>query len=83
MRDPASGIVSATLLERLLRDRGIGRVVIVGLATDYCVLETVRDARTLGFGAEVITDAIRAVDLHAGDGERSIRQMREAGAELV
>ena len=83
VRDPASGIVSATLLERLLRDRGIGRVVIVGLATDYCVLETVRDARTLGFGAEVIAEAIRAVDLHDGDGERAIRQMREAGAELA
>ncbi len=83
VRDPASGLVSATLLERLLRDRGIGRVVIVGLATDYCVLETVRDARALGFGAEVITGAIRAVDLHDGDGERAIRQMREAGAELA
>ncbi len=83
VRDPASGIVSATLLERLLRDRGIGCVVIVGLATDYCVLETVRDARMLGFGAEVIAEAIRAVDLHDGDGERAIRQMREAGAELA
>ena len=83
VRDPMSGVVSATLLEELLRDRGVDRVVVIGLATDYCVLETVRDARMLGFGAEVIADGIRAVDLHAGDGERAIGQMRDAGAEVA
>ncbi|HTG48424.1 MAG TPA: isochorismatase family protein [Actinomycetota bacterium] len=82
VRDPMSGAVSATLLEELLRDRGIDRVVVVGLATDYCVLETVRDARMLGFGAEVLAEGIRAVDLHPGDGERAIAQMRDAGAEV-
>ena len=83
VRDPASGVVAATLLEELLRERGVTRVVVAGLATDYCVVETVRDARMLGFGTEVIAEAVRAVDLHAGDGERAIRAMRDAGAEVA
>ena len=83
VRDPASGAVTATILEELLRDHGIRRIVVMGLATDYCVLESVRDARMLGFPTEVVVDAIKAVDLHEGDGERALRQMRDAGAELI
>ncbi len=66
VRDPESGETSSTTLEALLRDRQIERLVICGLATDYCVVETVLDARTLGFGVEVVLDAIRAVDLDPG-----------------
>jgi nicotinamidase/pyrazinamidase len=57
--------------------------VICGLATDYCVVETTSDARMLGFAVEVLADGIRAVDRHEGDGERALRRMRDAGAEIV
>jgi nicotinamidase/pyrazinamidase len=83
VRDPLSGDVEATQLETLLRDRGIGRVVICGLATDYCVVETALDARRLGFETTVLVEGIRSVDLQPGDGDRALERMREAGAELV
>ena len=83
VRNPESGETSPTTLESLLRGRGIDRVVICGLATDYCVVETVLDARMLGFPVEVLAEAIRAVDLHPQDGVRAIARMRDAGAELV
>jgi nicotinamidase/pyrazinamidase len=54
-----------------------------GLATDYCVLNTVRDARAAGFEVRLLTDAIRAVDVAAGDGARAEREMRDAGAVPV
>ncbi|MFL5736627.1 MAG: isochorismatase family protein [Actinomycetota bacterium] len=82
VRDPRSGARSATELEGELRSRDIRRVVIAGLATDYCVVETVLDARHLRFETEVLRDAIRAVDLQPGDGDRAIERMREAGAEI-
>lgn len=82
VRDPASGDVEATQLESVLRDRGIGRVVIAGLATDYCVVETASDARRLDHPTIVLRDAICAVDLNPGDGDRALERMREAGAEL-
>jgi nicotinamidase/pyrazinamidase len=83
VRDPESGETSSTTLEALLRDRGIEHLVICGLATDYCVVETVLDARTLGFPVDVVQDAIRAVDLDPGDGDRAIARMRNAGAGFV
>jgi nicotinamidase/pyrazinamidase len=83
VRDPESGETSPTMLEALLRERGIVRLAICGLATDYCVVETVLDARTLGFPVEVVQAAIRAVDLDPGDGDRAIARMRNAGAEIV
>jgi nicotinamidase/pyrazinamidase len=61
----------------------VERVVIAGLATDYCVVETVLDARQLGHPTTVLLDAVRAVDLQAGDGERALERMRGAGAELT
>ena len=83
VRDPESGETAPTKLESLLRGRGIQRLVICGLATDYCVVETVLDARTLGFPVEVVQDAIRAVDLDPGDGDRALARMRNAGAEIT
>jgi nicotinamidase/pyrazinamidase len=83
VRDPRSGDVEATQLESLLRERGIERVVIAGLATDYCVVETVLDARRLGHPTTVLLEAVRAVDLQAGDGDRALDRMHDAGAELV
>jgi len=58
-------------------------VVVVGLATDYCVKDTALDARRLHFRVTVLTDAIRAVNLREDDGARAEQQMRDAGAELV
>jgi nicotinamidase/pyrazinamidase len=83
VRDPLSGSVEATKLESLLQERGIERVVIAGLATDYCVVETVLDARRLGRPTTVVLEAVRAVELQAGDGDRAFERMRAAGAELV
>jgi nicotinamidase/pyrazinamidase len=83
MRDPVSGKTTATELEGLLRDAGVDRVVIVGLATDYCVKATALDAVRLGFATEVLTDAIAAVDVEPGDGDRALVEMRDAGVALT
>ncbi|MGQ0670705.1 MAG: isochorismatase family protein [Actinomycetota bacterium] len=83
VRDPSSGETFETELEGLLRARDIERVVIAGLATDYCVKETVLDARRLGFPATVVSHGIRAVDLQRGDGDRALDAMREVGATIV
>lgn len=79
-RDPRSGDVSATRLGSVLDEHEVERVVVCGLATDYCVVETVLDARRRGLEAEVLLGAVRAVDLEPGDGDRAIERMREAGA---
>jgi nicotinamidase/pyrazinamidase len=82
VRDPIAGEVTPTGLEDELRARGIDRVVITGLATDYCVKETGLDAVRLGFEAAVATAAVRAVDLQAGDGERALAALAERGVEM-
>jgi nicotinamidase-related amidase len=70
-------------LDRTLRERGIDRLTVVGLATDYCVKNSVLDARRLGYEVEVDTEGIRAVDREPGDGERAIEEMRAAGATVT
>jgi nicotinamidase/pyrazinamidase len=80
VRDPQSGDEASTHLEDLLRERHIRRVVIVGLATDYCVKATAIDAATKGFSPVVLAGAIRAVNLEQGDGERALDEVRAAGA---
>jgi nicotinamidase/pyrazinamidase len=82
MRDPTSGDEIPTELDALLRDRGITDVVVVGLATDYCVSATALDAARLGYGTGVLTDAIASVDLQPGDGERALQSMRDAGVAM-
>jgi nicotinamidase/pyrazinamidase len=82
MRDPTSGEEIPTELDGLLRDRGTNRVVVVGLATDYCVSATALDAARLGYTTAVLTDAIASVDLQPGDGERALEAMREAGVAM-
>ena len=83
VRDHESGDESATLLEGLLRDRGVERVVIVGLATDYCVKATALDAVSKGFETSVLLDALAGVELEPGDTERAQDEMRAAGVTLV
>ncbi|HEX9124074.1 MAG TPA: isochorismatase family protein [Actinomycetota bacterium] len=83
VRDPASGETAPTRLERALREHGVERVIVAGIATDYCVVESVLDAGRLGFETVVIGGGIRAVDLEPGDGERAVERMRDAGARFV
>lgn len=83
MRDLQTGQETPTELESLLRARGVQRVVIGGLATDYCVKATALDAVRLGFETELLADGIAAVNLADGDGERAIEAMTEAGVRLV
>jgi nicotinamidase/pyrazinamidase len=82
VRDPESGQESATELERLLRDRGVTRAVVAGLALDYCVKETALGARRLGFDTAVVSSATRPVELQAGDGDRALQQLRDAGVRV-
>jgi nicotinamidase/pyrazinamidase len=82
VRDPQSGDVTATRLESIVRERNADTLVIAGLATDYCVVETALDAIRLGHATTVLIEGIRAVDLRHGDGDRAIERMRAAGATL-
>jgi len=70
-----------TDLERELRDAGIRRVFVGGLATDYCVKSTVLDALNLSFETVLLLDAIKGVDVNPGDSERAIKEMLESGAK--
>jgi len=67
-------------LADLLRSRGVERVFVGGLATDYCVKETVLDALKRGFKAVLLEDAVRGVNLRPDDSERAIAEMVHAGA---
>jgi len=62
---------------------GVEEVWVGGLATDYCVKSTVLDALKEGFRVKVLENAMRAVEVKPGDGERAIAEMRAAGAELI
>ncbi len=83
MRDPESGEETATELESLLRTGGIERVVVCGLATDYCVKATALDAVRLGFEVTLLGDAVAAVNLANGDGDRALTEVQEAGVTLA
>jgi nicotinamidase/pyrazinamidase len=82
MRDPLTLETRPTELEALLREAGIERVVVVGLATDYCVKATAIDAAALGFATIVLARGIAAVDLAPGDGDRALDEMRAAGITI-
>jgi nicotinamidase/pyrazinamidase len=72
-----------TELDQLLREQEIEEVWVGGLATDYCVKQTVLDALSKGYRVKAIANAMRAVDLNPGDGQRAQEQMRESGAEIL
>ncbi len=82
MADPVSGATTGTGLDEDLRARGIERVVVVGLATDYCVRDTALDAARLGYDTTVVLAAVRPVELEVGDGQRAIDAMADAGVTL-
>jgi nicotinamidase/pyrazinamidase len=72
-----------TGLAAFLESRGVDELVVLGLATDYCVKYTVLDAVGLGFGVTVIEDGCRSVDLNPGDGGRALEEMHAAGARVI
>ncbi len=82
MRDASTGETTDTKLARLLAEAAVTRLVVCGLATDYCVKATVLDAREHGYPTTLLEDAIRAVDLKEGDGDRAVEEMLAAGARL-
>lgn len=78
-KDAYSGFEGTTLAAQLA-ERQVRRVFVGGLATDYCVLNTVRDALAAGFEVVLLSDAIRAVDVSPGDGQRALAEMVASGA---
>lgn len=75
----AGGGTAPTGLEGLLRERGVRAVVVVGLATDYCVKATALDAVALGFAVTVLRHAVAAVDVQPGDGDAALAELVAAG----
>ena len=80
-KEAYSGFQGTDLAEQL-HAGGVKRVLVGGIATDYCVLNTVIDAIKEEFEVVVLTRAIRAVDLNPGDGDRAIESMLELGATV-
>jgi nicotinamidase/pyrazinamidase len=76
-----SGFEATDLLE-LLRERGIDRLTVAGLATDYCVKNTALDALRNGLEVRVDAEGVRGVDVNDGDSERALDELRQAGATV-
>jgi nicotinamidase/pyrazinamidase len=81
-QDAYSGFQGTDLDDRLRRAE-VRRVFVGGLATDYCVVSTVRDALARGYRTIVLADAIRAVDVHPDDGRKAKEEMGRLGATLI
>jgi nicotinamidase/pyrazinamidase len=71
------------LLEDALKAEHIHTVYITGLATDYCVKETALDALKKGFEVFLVTNAIRAVNVNKGDGEKALQELQQSGAYVI
>jgi len=70
-------------LDEVLKDYGVKTIYIVGLATDYCVLETVLDGLKYGYEVYAVTDAMRAVNVNPDDEEKALYKMASSGAHLL
>lgn len=70
-------------LDQVLKSKGVKKLYVVGLATDYCVLETVLDGLKLGYEVYPVTDAMRAVNVNPEDGKNALQKMAGSGAILV
>lgn len=81
-KDAYSGFEGTDLAERL-RKQNVRRLFIGGLATDYCVFNTVKDALKEGFQVLLLEDGVRGVDVNAGDSEKAINEMHALGARSV
>ena len=80
LKENYSGFEGAEL-SNALREQGVARVFVGGLATDYCVKNTVLDARKLGFDPVLLLDASRGINVRSGDVAKAIDEMMESGAE--
>lgn len=78
----AYSVFDGTNLAETLKSQGVTRIFVAGLATDYCVVTSVLDARKLGLGTVVLEDAVRGIDVHKGDVDRAFKAMTDAGARL-
>lgn len=67
----------------MMKKHGIRRAFVAGLATDYCVLNSVKDILAEGYEVYVLTDAIRAVNVNPGDGDKALEEMIQGGAKLI
>ncbi len=83
MRDPVSGETIPTPLASMIREAGCTRVVVVGLALDYCVKDTALDAAQEGFDTLLLLDATAAVNLAPDDGDRAIAELQQAGVVVT
>lgn len=72
-----------TQLAQLLRDEEVKEIWVGGLATDYCVKQTVIDGVHNGFKVKALADTMRAVNVNPDDGKKAIDEMKEAGAEII
>lgn len=75
--------VSQTRLHEWLQQQQITHLIIMGIATDYCVKFTVLDALTLGYQVDVLTDGCRGVNLSAQDSQNALLEMQNSGAKLI
>lgn len=82
-QDEAYSFFQGTDMATKLRDRGIKRLLVGGLATDYCVRETVLDGLKYGFEVLYLDDASRGVNVKPGDDQRAIQQMIAKGAKRI
>jgi nicotinamidase/pyrazinamidase len=83
MRDPESGQTTSTELDTTLARGAVTKIVVCGLATDYCVRATALDGARLGYRTTVLVDAVRAVNLTPGDGDRAFAEMAASGVVLA
>jgi nicotinamidase/pyrazinamidase len=78
-----NGRIKSTGLGEFLKEQGVRKVAILGLATDYCVKFTALDARNLGFSTDLIIEGVRGIDVQEGDSERAIQEMKDSGVHVV
>ncbi|MEE9581720.1 MAG: isochorismatase family protein [Acidimicrobiia bacterium] len=82
MRDPQTEETTPTELVAMLEEWGATKLIVTGLATDYCVKATALDGLSEGFSVHLIRDAVRSVDLEEGDGDRALTDMESAGVSI-
>ncbi len=82
VKDVASGELEATRLGSRLKELGVRRLAVLGLAGDYCVGDTALDGERLGFDVSVLPEGVRFVELNAGDTERTWEKLNAAGVRV-
>jgi nicotinamidase/pyrazinamidase len=83
MRDPVDGRTASTGLQETLSEHRVARIVVVGLALDYCVKATALDGVELGYDTTVVRAATAPVEVNAGDGAAAERELTGAGVHIL